>query len=402
VRRVVITGMGAVSAAGLGAQTLWQSCVSGTSGVREILFPEIPNQKVKFGAALRSEDLAQIIQPKEARFQDRIAIISRNAGHEAVAQAGWKDAAFDENCGVIFGSGFGGAQTLDNNYMTFGRDPTLRLDPISIPKIMSNASAAWLAMEFGITGPTYCISTACSSAGQSIGLAKQMIQSGVIDRCLAGGAEACLVPGTFRAWELMRVMSPDLCRPFSKNRNGMVLGEGAGVLTLETLDSAQERGAPILAELSGYGSSSDAGDLLRPDIDGAARAMDQAIRDSGLAVEQIGYINAHGTGTIANDENEAKAIQKVLGSAAEKCAVSSTKPIHGHALGAAGALELITTVFALNNQTAPPTINFDELDPKVGFDPVANTSLPIDTVACMSNSFAFGGINATLLVSKPQ
>jgi nodulation protein E len=401
-RKVVITGMGAVSSAGIGAQALWQSCVTGKSGVREILFPEIPSQKVKFGAALRSEDLAQLVQPKEARFQDRIAIISRQAGREAVAQAGWDISAFGEKCGVIFGTGFGGAQTLDSSYVTFVRDPTLRLDPMSIPKIMANASASWLAMEFGITGPTYSISTACSSSGQSIGLAKQMIESGVIERCIAGGAEACLVPGTFRAWELMRVMSPDLCRPFSKNRNGMVLGEGAGVLTLETEESARERGAPILAEISGYGSSSDASDLLRPDIDGAARSMDLALRDSGLAPEQIGYINAHGTGTIANDQNEARAIQKVLGAAAETCAVSSTKPIHGHALGAAGALELITTVFALNNQISPPTINFDEYDPKIGFDPVANVSRPMQTTACMSNSFAFGGINATLLVSKLQ
>ncbi len=401
-RRVVITGMGAVSAAGIGADALWQACLNGTSGVREVDYPEIPNQKVRFAATLRPEDQAELINPKEARFQDRIAIISRAAGREAVLQAGWGRADFNDDCAVIFGSGFGGAQTLDANYLSFGKDPLLRLDPISIPKIMANASASWLAMEFGITGPTYCISTACSSAGQSIGLAKQMIAAGMIERCLAGGAEACLVPGTFRAWELLRVMSPSRCRPFSKNRNGMVLGEGAGVLALETLDSARARGVPVLAEISGYGTTSDAADLLRPSVDGAARAIGQALAQSGLKAGQIGYINAHGTGTIANDVTEARAIRAALGDAAGACAVSSTKPIHGHALGAAGALELIVTLCALNQQIAPPTINFEEYDPAVGFDPVAGECQPIDTIACMSNSFAFGGINASLLISKPQ
>lgn len=400
--RVVITGMGAVSAAGVGADALWQACATGQSAVREVLFEGIPNQKVKFGAALDPLDVQRLTKPNEARFQDRIAIISRAAGREAVAQAGWGEDDFDDRCGIVFGSGFGGAETLDDSYRTFLKDTALRLDPIAIPKIMANASASWLAMEFGVLGPTYCISTACSSAGQSIGLATQLIKAGIIDRCLAGGAEACLVTGTFRAWELLRVMSPNLCRPFSKNRNGMVLGEGAGVLTLESLESAVARGAPILAEIAGYGSSSDAGDLLRPDKDGAARAMQQALNQSGLSPEQIGYVNAHGTGTIANDKTEAAAIHQVLGEGSQAYMVSSTKPIHGHALGAAGALELIVTVFALNRQLAPPTINFEEFDPAVGLDPVSNTARPMDTMACMSNSFAFGGINASLLISKPQ
>jgi nodulation protein E len=356
----------------------------------------------EYGADLRTEDLEGLIKPAEARFQDRIAIISRAAGREATEQAGWTEDDFNDRCGVVLGSGFGGAQTLDNNYMTFGKDATLRLDPIAIPKIMANASASWLAMEFGITGPTYCISTACSSAGQSIGMAKQMIEAGIIDRCLAGGAEACLVPGTFRAWELLRVMTPTLCRPFSKNRNGMVLGEGAGVLTLETYESAIARGAPILAEIAGYGSSSDAGDLLRPNVKGAASAMQMALAQSGLKPDQVGYVNAHGTGTVANDLTEAQAIRETLGTAAEACFVSSTKPIHGHGLGAAGVLELIPTVFALNEQIAPPTINYEEYDPAVGFDPVSNKAKPMETIACMSNSFAFGGINASLLISKPQ
>lgn len=398
--RVVITGQGAVSSAGIGADALWQACLNGVTGVREIDLPELPDQKVKFGASIADTVTEAIDNKREARFQDRIARMARLAANEAVQQAGLGEDDFGSRCGVVIGSGFGGAETLDTNYLTWAKGNATRLDALAIPKIMNNASASWLSMEFGITGPTLCISTACSSAGQSLGLAMQLVRSGVVDRCLAGGAEACLVSGTFRAWEVLRVMTPTLCRPFSSDRNGMVLGEGAGVFVLETYESAKTRGAEILAELVGYGTTCDAGDLLRPDPAGAAGSMGEAIRDSGLTLEDVGYVNAHGTATVANDITETEALRRVFGRDLKGVEMSSTKPIHGHALGAAGALEMIVTVQALRNQIAPPTINFTSVDPQINIDPVANTAREISTNACMSNSFAFGGINASLVIAR--
>lgn len=398
--RVVVTGVGAVSSAGIGTEALWQACLNGKSNVREFDFPNITAQKVKNVAPIAQEVLEAVANPREERFQDLIAQMARMAAREAVAQAGLGEGDFGDRCGVIIGSGFGGARTLDINYTKFAHDNSARYDPMAIPKIMNNASASWVAMEFGATGPAICISTACASGAQSIGLAMQLLRAGAIDRCLTGGAEATLVDGTYRAWETMRVMTPDLCRPFSKDRNGMVLGEGAGVLVLETLASAQARGAEILAEMVGYGTSCDAADLLRPAPEGAASAMSQALTDAGLAPEDVGYVNAHGTGTVANDINEVEALRRVFGTELTGMSVSSTKPIHGHTLGAAGALEMIVTIAALRTQMAPPTVNFNEIDPRIGIDPVSGTARVLKTRACLSNSLAFGGINASLIIAK--
>jgi len=256
-------------------------------------------------------------------------------------------------------------------------------------------------MTWGATGPVYCNSTACSSASQSIGMAYHMVRAGIMRACITGGTEACVVPGVFRAWELLRVLTPDLCRPFSRDRSGMMLGEGAGILVIETLDSARARGAEILAEIAGYGTSSDAGDLLRPDPVGAAASMSKALADAGLGAGDIGYVNAHGTATVANDVSEADAMRQVFGADFAALAVSSTKPVHGHALGAAGALESIVTLGALRDQLAPPNLNFTEIDPKIGFQPVLDRASPLSTGFCLSNSFAFGGINASLIFGLP-
>jgi nodulation protein E len=265
---------------------------------------------------------------------------------------------------------------------------------------MTNAAASWTAMEFGVTGPTLCISTACASATQSIGLAMQMVRAGIVERCIAGGAEALLAAAVFRAWEVLRVMTPTLCRPFSQGRDGMMLGEGAAMLVLETEEAALARGAPILAEIAGYGTTSDAGDLLRPDPAGAAAAMAAAIADAGLAPADIGYVNAHGTGTVANEQSETEALRRVFGQDLAGLAVSSTKPIHGHALGAVGAIEMIVAINALRERIAPPTINFLGVDDKLGIDPVGNVARPFSGDAVMSNSFAFGGINASLVARR--
>ncbi|SEO72127.1 nodulation protein E [Salinihabitans flavidus] len=400
-KRVVITGVGAVSACGIGAGALTDAALGGISGVRPVTFPAIQPQRVGTAAALSDETLAEVAENAGGnRMRDPVADYALMAAREAAAQAGISRDDGGDRCGVMIGSGFGGGKTLDDNYLSFGRDRNMRLDPMSVPKIMNNAAASWVSIEFGATGPVYCTATACSSASQSIGLAFQLLRSGAIDRCFAGGAEACLVNGVFRVWELLRVMTATMNRPFSRDRNGMTLGEGAGILVMETLESAKARGADILCELVGYGTNSDAGDLLRPNPERAAACMNIALSDAGLTPSDVGYVNAHGTGTVANDVTEATALRTVFGEELTGLSVSSTKPIHGHALGAAGALELITTIGALRAQIAPPTINFNEIDPKIGFDPVSNTACPVETRAMMSNSLAFGGINASLIVAR--
>ncbi|MBR9844302.1 MAG: beta-ketoacyl-[acyl-carrier-protein] synthase family protein [Rhodobacteraceae bacterium] len=395
--RVVLTGTGAISACGLGVDALWASVVEGQSGVRAVSFERLENQRVGTAAALSDADKERVAQSVGHRMRDPVAQYALVAAHEAIAQAKLGEDDFGDRCGVVIGSGFGGAKTLDDNYMAFGVDKTMRLDPMAVPKIMNNAAASWVSMDTGASGPLYSPSTACSSGSQSIGLAYQLIKAGAVDRCLAGGAEASLVGGVFRVWELLRVMTADKNRPFSKDRNGMTLGEGAGVVVLESLESAQARGAHILCELVGYATNSDAGDLLRPNPDRAANCMQMALSDAGLDAASVGYVNAHGTGTVANDVTETKALRSVFGEDLDGVAVSSTKPVHGHALGAAGAIEAIVTIKALMHQIAPPTINFNEMDPKIGFDPVSNKARPIQTKAAMSNSLAFGGINASLL-----
>ena len=261
---------------------------------------------------------------------------------------------------------------------------------------MGSSAVSHISMMYGCTGPTFAVTSACASAGQAIGLGTYFIRSGMVDRAIVGGSESSMTAMNIRVWELLRVLTPDACRPFSVNRNGMVLGEGAAVLVLESEQAARERQATPLAEVAGYGTSSDAFDIVRPDATGATTAMELAIADSGLPPDTIDYVNAHGTGTIANDEIEAEALRRVFG--ARLPAVSSTKPIHGHTLGAAGAIELVITIMAVRDKVAPPTINWLGRDPKCDLDPVANMARDLPIRAAMSNSFAFGGINACLIV----
>jgi nodulation protein E len=398
---VAITGLGAVTACGIGADALWAAARDGRSAVRDVTFPRIHRQQVKQMARIADADFETLLADAKPRFQDRIAILGVAAAREAVARAGLGPDDFGERCGVVVGSGLGGAETIEQGYIRFVEDPASRSDVMAIPKLMANSTASWVAMDFKATGPTLCISTACSSSTQSIGLAADLIRAGVVDRCLAGGAEALLIDGAFAAWEALHVMTTTRCRPFSRERNGMVLGEGAGIVVLESMEAAKARGATVLAELVGYATNADASDLLRPDPVGATACIRKAVASSGLDPARIGYVNAHGTGTIANDVTESNALRTVFGDAFDGLAVSSTKPIHGHALGAGGALEFIVTVEALRNQIAPPTINFLGVDPKIGFEPVPNEARPFTADAAMSNSFAFGGINASLVVALP-
>jgi nodulation protein E len=398
--RVFITGMGAVTALGLGIAPLWEAVSAGQSGVRDIALPRTTNQLIHKAAHFPSFAPADHLAQDTVRNTDRFAQMALIATHEMLADAGWpKRTPLGHGTAVLIGSGIGGASTSDWEHYKFyvSRE---RTDPMTVPKVMPNAAASHVSMAFGAKGPSLAVSSACSSASQAVGLGLMLLRMGAAERAIVGGSECLLTPATFRAWETLRVMTPTLCRPFSKGRDGMVLGEGAASILLETEDAAQARGARPLAELAGFGSTSDAGDIVRPDAESAARAMQLALADAGLAPSSIAYVNAHGTGTVLNDRTESEALRRVFGTDLGGLAVSSTKPVHGHALGAAGALELAVTVCALRHDLAPPTINWQGADTDCIPDPVANVAQARPILAAMSNSFAFGGINASLVLRK--
>ena len=389
--------MGAVTAPGIGVEALWTAVRDGKTGVKPITGPEYELCKVRIAAFADDIDPLTYVTPEVARTVDRFSVLAIAAADEALSQAGIRDERLDENCAVIIGSGIGGAITNDQQSQAFhvirGRG-----DPMAIPKIMPSAAASQLSMRYGARGPAFCVSSACSSSAQSIGIGMQMVRSGMVERAIVGGSEAMITPAGIKAWELLRVLTPAANRPFSKGRDGMTLGEGAAVLVLEDLEAAKARGAPILAVLAGYGTTSDANDLLRPDPLGSSRAMQLAIEDAGLEPSDIGYVNAHGTGTILNDQAETEAMGRVFGNRLKDVPVSSTKPVHGHTIGAAGAVEAIVTVMALREQVLPPTINWLEVDAKCDLDAIPNEARKSSFSAAMTNSFAFGGINASLII----
>jgi nodulation protein E len=297
---------------------------------------------------------------------------------------------------VVIGSGTGGELSRDEQSRRIYRENAERAHPMTIVRSMPNASASQLSMEFGLTGPAFAVASACASSNHALAQAALLIRHGLADSALAGGTEACISFGGIRAWEAMRVVADDTCRPFCKQRRGLVLGEGAAVFVLEDMAQAKARGATILAEFAGFGMSSDAGDIVAPSAEGAVQAMRLALADANLAPEQIGYINAHGTGTAANDPTETRAIRQVFGAHADKLGVSSTKAVHGHAMGAAGALELVAAIGALREGTLAPTANYLESDPDCDLDYVPNAHRAAQVGAVLSNSFAFGGLNAVL------
>jgi nodulation protein E len=301
---------------------------------------------------------------------------------------------------VVIGTGIGGASTQDQMAKRLYGDKNPRVHPMAIVRVMPNAPASQISLEFGLRGPVFAVASACASSNHALGQALMLLQAGVADVALAGGVEACITLGTVKAWEAMRVLADDTCRPFSKGRHGLVLGEGAGVFVLETLDHAQARGATILAEFVGCGMSADAADIVMPDASGAARAMRAALTQGGLALDEVDYINAHGTGTQANDSTETRAIRALFGAHADQLAVSSTKSMHGHALGGGGAIELVAALGALREGVLPPTINYLAPDPECDLNVVPNTAQERPVRVALSNSFAFGGLNAVLALKR--
>jgi len=396
-RKVVITGIGVVSAIGNNAADFWASLVAGRSGIGPITKVDVSTMRFQNAAEIKNFDPVQHFDEKNLLWLDPFSHYGIVAAREAIADSGieFNDELRDKS-GVITGSCLGGKMTEDELYYKLYAEGKQRHQPIAIPRAMSNAVASHVSMEFGLTGATFTTSTACSSANHAIGQAFWLIRQGTLDMAITGGSEAPICFGNLKAWETMRVVSPDTCRPFSKDRTGMILGEGGAMFVMETEESAHARGAKIYAEIAGFGMSADAHHLTMPLSDGAAKGMRLALEDANLEPQQVGYINAHGTATPANDPMESQAIRKVFGSHTDNIGVSSTKSMHGHTLGAAGAIEAAATVLALHNSLLPPNANFNEPDPECNVDVIANEARPAEVEAAVSNSFAFGGLNAVL------
>ena len=400
--RVVVTGLGAVTPLGHTVASYWENLKIGASGLGPVTLPSTPEELTqKVVAEVKAFDPLKHFPERQLSTLDRVSQFAVVAAREAIAQAGITfDMPLSVRTATIVGTGAGGLTTQDDSFRRIYLEKRTRVFPLTIPKLMVNAPASQISMACGLRGPAFVVASACASATHAIGVAFHMVRAGSVDCAVAGGAEASITFGTMRGWEAMRVMSPDMCRPFSKDRMGLIVGEGAAIVVLEPLERARARGAEILGEIVGFGMSADAADLTAPDQGGMVRAIQGALTDAKLAPQDIQYVNAHGTGTAANDEAETRALHEAFGPCAPKLAISSTKSMVGHALGAAGALELVATVLAMREGIVPPTIGYLGLDPACDLDYVPNTArkMPID--AAVSNSFAFGGLNAVLAVKK--
>lgn len=397
-RRVLITGLGAVSAFGLTTDDFWQGISHGQCAIKP--FPAQGGIKISMGARLPEYDENELFSADELPLLDRFSQLAILAAEQAVADAQLTGAEGLIDAATIIGSGGGGKHTDEEGYKKLYKHNQSRVHPLSIPKGMHSAVSSSVSKHLGIKGPVFSVASACSSGSHAIIQGSMMIQLGLVDIAIVGGTDAPFPYGLLKAWDAMRVVSNDVCRPFSKNRKGMSLGEGAGVLVLESEEHAKKRGARIYAELAGYGMSSDAGHITRPDIDGITKAMRDAINNANIDPQDVDYVNAHGTGTVANDVTETRALHSVFTEHAKTLAVSSTKSMHGHALGASSAMELVATTLAMHHGKIPPTINLDEADDECDLDYVANEAREQKLNVAISNSFAFGGLNAVLVLKR--
>jgi nodulation protein E len=398
-RRVAVTGIGVVCALGLDREQFAAALRAGRSGIAALSLPRASEIRFANAAEVHGFRPEDHFPPKDADLLDRFAQFAVVAAREAVAHSGIElTPALRENAAIVTGSCVGGQSAEDAGFVEIYERARPRVHPMTIPKTMANAGASAISLDLAITGPAFTISTACASSSHAIGQAFQMVRSGQVPLAIAGGSEAPFSFGILKAWEAMRVVSPTLCRPFSLDRSGMILGEGAAMLVLEPLDAALARGARPLAEMAGFGMSSDAHHITQPSAEGAAKAIRAALRDADLTPDQIGYVNAHGTGTLVNDSTETRALHLIFGDRTP--AVSSTKSMHGHTLGAAGALEAAATVLAMERGFLPPTIHFTEPDPACDLDVIPNTARDCHVEYAISNSFAFGGLNAVLALRR--
>lgn len=394
-RRVVVTGIGTVNALARDVPGTFAALAEGRVGIGPLTFRDADRLTIRVGAEVR--DWQPDLDPAKLPLYDRVSQYALVAGAEAMAMAGLPD-DLGQRGGVILGTAAGGISTWEDSYRAVFAEGRSRVSPLTVPRLMHNAPASHLSIRHGLTGPVLAVSSACASANHAMGLALQQIRTGAADVMLTGGSEAMLCFGGVKAWEGLRVLAPDTCRPFSLGRKGMVIADGAGVLVFEAENHARARGARILAEVAGVGMTADAGDIVAPNPGGAARAMRAALQDAGLAAADLGYINAHGTGTLANDRSESAAILDVFGKTLPP--VSSTKSMHGHAIGATGALEAVACLMALNMGILPPTVGFQAADPDCPLDVVPNVARMAKVDAVLSNAFAFGGLNAVLAFTR--
>ncbi|MEM6972589.1 MAG: beta-ketoacyl-[acyl-carrier-protein] synthase family protein [Pseudomonadota bacterium] len=394
--RVVVTGLGVVSALGVGREAHFNGLAEGREGIGPISLIDPSRLMIKIAAEARGYVGEDRWDRQQRVLFDRITQFALTATAEAVDQSGIDFASVGERTATIIATAMGGLHTQDENYRLVYEEGKNRVHPFIIPRLMANAPVSQVSMAHGLRGPAWSVATACASSNHAIGQAFQLVRSGAAQAAVTGGTESVLCFGGIKAWEGLRVMSKDGCRPFSKTRNGMVLGEGCAILILERLEDAKARGAEILGEIVGSGATADAADIVAPAVEGAAAAMQIALRDAAMDPSEVGYINAHGTATTLNDKTEAAAIRMALGGRAEDVMVSSTKSMHGHAIGAAGALEAAACLMAMSRGIVPPTIGHEEHDPEIALDVVPNTAREVRVDACLSNAFAFGGLNAVL------
>ncbi len=400
-KRVVITGAGTINALGHNVAETLSAMKEGRCGIGPLDVRDVDRLAIKIGGQVQGFESEGLFNRQQIALYDRFTQFALVAAREAIGQAGLSFSGdLAARCGVVLGTSGGGMQTLDENYRSVYEDGKNRVHPFVVPKLMNNAAASHISMEFNLKGPSFTVATACASSNHAMSQAFQIVRSGAAPVMITGGAESMLCFGGIKAWEGLRVMSKDACRPFSANRNGMVQGEGAGIFVFEEYDHARARGADILAEVAGFAMTSDASDIVMPSKQGAARAIAGALADGRINNEEVGYINAHGTGTAANDKTECAAVADVFGQHADELMISSTKSMHGHLIGGTGAVELLACIMALREGVIAPTIGYEEPDPECALDVVPNEAREAKVDVALSNAFAFGGLNAVIALRK--
>ncbi|KZY50020.1 beta-ketoacyl-[acyl-carrier-protein] synthase family protein [Sulfitobacter sp. KE29] len=400
-RRVVITGAGTINALGLSVPETLAAMREGKCGIGPLEFRDVERLAIRIGGQVRGFEAEGRYNRQQIALYDRFTQFTLTAAREAIEQSGL---TFTDDlaarAGVVLGTAGGGVSTWDDNYRAVYEEGKNRVHPFVVPKLMNNAAASHVSMEWNLRGPSFTVSTACASSNHAMAQAFAMVRSGMSPVMVTGGSESMLCFGGVKAWEGLRVMSRDACRPFSANRNGMVQGEGAGVFVFEDYEHARARGAEILCEVAGFAMTSDASDIVMPSKAGAARAMQGALADAGINREEVGYINAHGTGTAANDKTECAAVADVFGTHADRLMISSSKSMHGHIIGGTGAVELLACIMALRDGVIAPTIGYEEPDPECALDVVPNEAREAQVDVALSNAFAFGGMNAVLALRR--
>lgn len=400
-KRVVITGAGTINALGHSVPATLEAMREGRCGIGELEMRDVERLSIRIGGQVKGFEAEGEFNRQQIALYDRFTQLTLHAAREAIGQSGLEFVGeLAATSGVVLGTAGGGVSTWDDNYRAVYEEGKNRVHPFVVPKLMNNAAASHVSMQYNLMGPSFTVSTACASSNHAMAQAFQMVRLGMAPAMVTGGSESMLCFGGVKAWEGLRVMSRDACRPFSANRNGMVQGEGAGIFVFEEMEHARTRGAEILAEVIGFAMTSDAADIVMPSKQGAARAIRGAMQDAGINADEVGYINAHGTGTAANDKTECAAVADAFGQHADHLMISSTKSMHGHLIGGTGAVELLACIMALKDGVIAPTIGYEEPDPECALDVVPNEAREARVEVALSNAFAFGGLNAVLALRR--